>query len=147
MGFDAADQPRCCEQAVCGAVRLRGVPGDSQPQADAAQLGGLRAPNCLVLILSSLNQCAPALSLLIIHMGHAAGFLGVAAGATLAVRAMGVRSPEEFRDAVRAAAQPTADALRSRATGVKLAIQVRCVGRGLLAQAGDCARCATDADM
>lgn len=65
-------------------------------------------------------------------MGHVAGFLGVAAGATLAVRAMDVHSPEEFRDAVRAAAQPTAEALRSRATGVKIAIQVRCAGTRLV---------------
>lgn len=55
--------------------------------------------------------------------GSVLGFLGVAAGTTLAVRAMDVRSAEEFRDAVRSAAEPAAAALRSRAAGFKASIQ------------------------
>lgn len=60
-----------------------------------------------------------------ISIASCAGFLGVAAGATLAVRAMGVHSPDEFRDVVRSAVQPVADALRSRAAGFKAGIEVR----------------------
>ena len=48
----------------------------------------------------------------------------MAAGSTLAVRAMDVHSAEEFRDAVQNAAQPAADALRARAAPLKARAQV-----------------------
>lgn len=49
----------------------------------------------------------------------------MAVGTTLAVRAMDVHSPQEFRDFVRSAGEPAAVALRARATVVKARIQVR----------------------
>lgn len=60
----------------------------------------------------------------------AAGVLGVAVGATLAVRAMDVHSQEEFRDFVRSSGEPAAAFLRSRAAVVKARLQVRRQFRG-----------------